>query len=715
LALRVWRGASHPLGATWDGSGVNFALYSEHAEAVELCLFDDAGGAEQRIRLTEQTDLVWHCYLPDVRPGQRYGYRVHGPYDPAGGHRFNAAKLLIDPYAKRVDGAVSWDDSLFGYRIGSDDADEPDDRDSAPFVPKSVVVNHAFVWGGDTQLNTPLDQTLIYEVHVKGFTQLHPEVPEDLRGTYAGLGSAAAIGYLTDLGITAVELLPVHQHVDDRHLIERGLTNYWGYNTIGFFAPDVRFSATSEPVSEFKTMVKRLHDAGIEVILDVVYNHTGEGNHLGPTISFRGIDNDAYYRLSPEDPRFYVDYTGTGNTLDATSPRVLQLIMDSLRYWVTEMHVDGFRFDLASALARELHDVDKLGSFFDIIGQDPIISRVKLIAEPWDVGPGGYQVGNFPVGWAEWNGKYRDSVRRFWKGVGGQAAELGYRLSGSSDLYASSGRQPHASINFITAHDGFTLNDLVSYEQKHNEANGEDNKDGESNNESMNFGVEGETDNEAIIEARERQKRNFLATLLLSQGVPMLLGGDEIGRTQRGNNNGYAQDSEISWYDWNLQPRDRELLDFTRGLIGLFRSHPVLRRRRFFQGRQIRGSRVKDLTWYAPDGGEMNDETWQAPGVKTLGVQFAGDAIEERGPRGEQILDDTLLIIFNADERPVAFTLPNHGTARRWELVFDTVQPTLRPGDGGHGELDGGAPYRVGERSVVLLRRLPRARRPAAG
>jgi len=711
VAVRVWRGESHPLGATWDGSGVNFALHSEHAEAVDLCLFD-ADGTEQRIRLTEQTDLVWHCYLPDLMPGQRYGYRVHGPYDPGSGHRFNPAKLLIDPYAKRIDGAVDWDDSLFGYRLGSEEEDlEPDERDSAPFVPRSVVVSQAFVWGGDTQLNTPFDRTLIYEVHVKGFTKLHPEVSEELRGTYAGLGSAASIGYLTGLGITAVELLPVHQHVNDRGLVERGLSNYWGYNTIGFFAPDVRYSATGDPVTEFKTMVKRLHEAGIEVILDVVYNHTGEGNHLGPTLSFRGIDNDAYYRLSPEDPRFYVDYTGTGNTLDATSPRVLQLIMDSLRYWVTEMHVDGFRFDLASALAREMYDVDKLGSFFDIIGQDPIISRVKLIAEPWDVGPGGYQVGNFPVGWAEWNGRYRDSVRRFWKGHGGQAAELAYRLSGSSDLYAGSGRQPHASINFITSHDGFTLNDLVSHEDRHNEANGENNDDGERNNESMNFGVEGETDDEAVIEARERQKRNFLATLLLSQGVPMLLGGDEIGRTQRGNNNGYAQDNEIGWYDWDLKRRDRQLLEFTRGLIRLFRTHPVLRRRRFFQGRQIRGSRVKDLTWYGPDGGEMTDETWQAPGVRTLGVQFAGDAIDERGPRGEEILDDTLLVILNADERPIPFTLPNHGTARRWELVFDTVQPTLDLGDGGHGEFDGGAPYRVGERSVVLLRRLPRVKR----
>jgi len=712
MALRVWRGNPYPLGATWDGSGVNFAIFSENAEAVDLCIFD-ADGVEQRVRVTEQTDLVWHCYLPDMRPGQRYGYRVHGPYDPQRGHRFNPAKLLIDPYAKRIDGAVKWDDSLFGYEIGADVEDlEPDERDSAAFAPKSVVINQAFVWGDDAPPRTPFDRTLIYEVHVKGFTQLHPDVPDELRGTYAGLVSAPAIDYLTNLGITAVELLPVHQHVNDRHLMERGLSNYWGYNTIGFFAPDVRYSATGEPVSEFKTMVKRLHDAGIEVILDVVYNHTGEGNHLGPTISFRGVDNAAYYRLSPDDLRYYVDYTGTGNTLDATSPKVLQLIMDSLRYWVTEMHVDGFRFDLASALAREMYDVDKLGSFFDIIHQDPVISQVKLIAEPWDVGPGGYQVGNFPVGWAEWNGKYRDSVRRFWKGIGGQTAELAYRLSGSSDLYASSGRQPHASVNFVTAHDGYTLNDLVSYDRKHNEANGEDNRDGDNNNESMNFGADGETDEEAIIEIRERQKRNFLATLLLSQGVPMLLGGDEMGRTQGGNNNGYAQDNEISWFSWDLKRRDRQLLAFTRSLIRLFSLHPVLRRRRFFQGRQIRGSRVKDLTWYAPDGAEMTDQQWRAPGVKTLGVQFAGDAIDERGPRGERIVDDTLLIILNADDRPVAFTLPNHESAKRWELVFDTVHATFSAAT---GEFESGSTYRVTERSVVCFRRLPRVRRTSTG
>src|SRR5918996_309451 len=710
MALRVWRGNPYPLGATWDGSGVNFAIFSEHADAVDLCLFDDEGGDEQRIRLTEQTDLVWHAYLPDGRPGQRYGYRVHGPYDPRRGHRFNPAKLLIDPYAKRIDRPVEWDDSLFGYRIGAEE-EEPDQRDSAPYVPKSVVVDPAFVWGGDARLRTPLERTVIYEVHVKGFTKLNPEVLEDQRGTYAGLASASAIDYLTTLGVTAVELLPVHQHVDERHLVDRGLVNYWGYNTIGFFAPDIGFSATGDPVSEFKTMVRRLHDAGIEVILDVVYNHTGESNYLGPTLAFRGIDNDAYYRLDPDDRARYIDYTGTGNTLDATSPRVLQLIMDSLRYWITEMHVDGFRFDLASALARELHDVDKLGSFFDIIHQDPIISQVKLIAEPWDVGPGGYQVGNFPVGWAEWNGKYRDAMRKLWKGEQGTIPEAASRLSGSSDLYAQDGRQPHASINFVTAHDGYTLNDLVSYERKHNEANGENNQDGERNNESMNFGVEGETDDEAIIAAREKQKRNFLATLLLSQGVPMLLGGDETGRTQRGNNNGYAQDNEISWFDWSLGRRDRQLLVFTRSCVRLWRSHPVLRRRRFFQGRQIRGSRVKDLTWITPAGDEMTDEEWRAPGIKTLGLQLAGDAIDDLGPRGERIVDDTLLIILNADERPIGFVLPDHGVTRRWEVMLDTAHsaPTAA-----HGQLDGGALYRVTERSVVVLRRLPRVRRRGA-
>jgi glycogen operon protein len=704
MTIRVWRGSPYPLGATWDGAGVNFAIFSENAEAVDLCLFD-ADGGEQRVRVHEQTDLVWHCYLPDIRPGQRYGYRVHGPYQPEHGHRFNPSKLLIDPYAKRIDGGIDWSDRLFGYRVGADEDSEPDDHDSAAHVPKSVVVNQAFVWGGDRQLRIPWERTLVYEIHVKGFTQQHPDIPPELRGTYAGLGSFAAIDYLQELGVSAVELLPVHHHVNDRRLVEMGLTNYWGYNTIGFFAPDSRYSATGEPVSEFKTMVKRLHDAGIEVILDVVYNHTGEGNHLGPTLSFRGIDNAAYYRLSPEDPRFYVDYTGTGNTLNAVHPRSLQLIMDSLRYWITEMHVDGFRFDLASALAREMYDVDKLGSFFDIIHQDPVISQAKLIAEPWDVGPGGYQVGNFPVGWAEWNGKYRDTVRRFWKGIGGQAGELAYRLTGSSDLYAMSGRQPHASINFITAHDGFTLNDLVSYEQKHNEANGEDNRDGESNNESMNFGVEGPTDDPAVNAAREQQKRNFLATLILSQGVPMLLGGDEMGRTQQGNNNAYAQDNPISWFDWTQTDASRQLLDFTRGLIAFFRAHPVLRRRRFFQGRRIRGSTVKDLTWYGPTGHEMSDEQWGEPEALTIGLRMAGDAIEERGPRGERITDDTLLMILNAAGEGVEFRLPNGGRAS-WELVLDTRRPDPPSARDGQ-QHEGGSAYAVAPRSVVVLR-LPR-------
>jgi glycogen operon protein len=706
MTLRVWGGAPYPLGATWDGAGVNFALFSENAHAVDLCLFDD-DGAEQRVRLHEQTDLVWHCYLPDARPGQRYGYRVHGPYEPQRGHRFNPAKLLIDPYAKRIEGGVDWGDSVFGYRIGADEDEEPDEHDSAAHVPKCVVVNPAFVWGADRQLKVPWEETLIYEVHVKGFTQQHPDVPPDLRGTYAGLGSFAAIDYLQELGVSAVELLPVHHHLNDRRLVEMGLVNYWGYNTIGFFAPDSRYSATGEPVSEFKTMVKRLHDAGMEVILDVVYNHTGEGNELGPTLSFRGIDNAAYYRLDPEDPARYVDYTGTGNTLNAVHPRALQLIMDSLRYWITEMHVDGFRFDLASALARELHDVDKLGSFFDIVHQDPVISQAKLIAEPWDVGPGGYQVGNFPVGWAEWNGKYRDTVRRFWRGAGNQAGELAYRLTGSSDLYAMSGRQPHASINFVTAHDGFTLNDLVSYESKHNEANGEENRDGESHNESMNFGVEGPTDDPAILAAREQQKRNFLATLILSQGVPMLLGGDEMGRTQAGNNNAYAQDNPISWFDWSQTDTSRQLLHFTRGLIAFFRAHPVLRRRRFFQGRRIRGSSVKDLTWYGPGGHEMTDEQWGSAETLTIGLRMAGDAIDERGPRGERIVDDTLLLIFNAATDGVEFRLPNGGRGT-WELVLDTRRPD--PPAERHGEPhEGGSAYVVAPRSVAVLR-LPRDR-----
>ncbi|HEX6475246.1 MAG TPA: glycogen debranching protein GlgX [Candidatus Limnocylindria bacterium] len=705
--MRVWRGAPYPLGATWDGEGTNFALFSENATGVQLALFD-ADGAEQRVKMAERTDNVWHAYLPDVGPGQRYGYRVAGPWVPAGGHRFNPAKLLLDPHALRVVGPVDSTALQVGQQVAAEGppSPEPDERDSAPETPRGVVVDTAFDWGGDRQLRIPWEETVIYEVHVKGFTQQHPDVPEELRGRFGGLASDPVIEHLQRLGITAVELLPVHQHINERHLVERGLTNYWGYNTIGFFAPDQRFAAGDEPVAEFKSMVRRLHEAGIEVILDVVYNHTAEGDHQGPTLSFRGIDNVAYYRLDPADPSRYVDYTGTGNTLNAVHPRTLQLIMDSLRYWITEMHVDGFRFDLASALARELHDVDRLGSFFDIVHQDPLISQVKLIAEPWDLGEGGYQVGNFPVGWAEWNGRYRDAVRRFWRGAGGQAAELAYRLTGSSDLYAQGGRLPHASINFVTAHDGFTLADLVSYERKHNEANGEDNRDGEEHNESLNFGVEGPTDDLAIAEARARQQRNLLATLVLSQGVPMLLGGDEMGRTQGGNNNAYAQDNPISWFDWELTDASRELLDFTRGLLAVFRQHPVLRRRRFFQGRRIRGSSVKDLTWLAPGGTEMTDAEWQAEGVRAIGLRLAGDAIAERGPHGERIMDDTLLLLLNAAEDEVEFTLPDTAPAG-WRLLFDT-RAADPPSDGDGPVRHAGSAYRLVGRSVALFR-LPRA------
>jgi isoamylase len=706
VSRTVWRGGPHPLGATWDGEGVNFALFSENATAVELCLFDTDGG-EERVPIPERTDQVWHAYLPGIGPGQRYGYRVDGPWDPADGHRFNPAKLLLDPYARGIDGAVDGDALLTGHRVGPGGAPERDERDSAPVMARGMVLDPTFDWEGDRAIGRPWEETVIYEMHVRGFTRQHPDVDAHLRGSYGGLASDAAIGYLAGLGITAVELMPVHHHVDERHLVERGLTNYWGYNTIGFFAPDSRFAATDDPVREFKGMVKALHRAGIEVILDVVYNHTGEGSADGPTLSFRGIDNAAYYRLDPADRSRYVDYTGTGNTLNAVHPATLQLIMDSLRYWIVEMHVDGFRFDLASALARELHDVDRLGSFFDIVYQDPVISQVKLIAEPWDVGPGGYQVGNFPVGWAEWNGKYRDTVRRFWKGTGGQAAELGYRLTGSSDLYAQGGRLPHASINFVTAHDGFTLADLVSYEGKHNEANGEDNRDGESNNESENFGVEGPTTDRAVIEARARQQRNFLATLLLSQGVPMLLGGDEIGRTQGGNNNAYAQDNPISWFDWRLADANRELLDYTRGLIRLFHAHPVLRRRRFFQGRRIRGSRVKDLTWLAPDGAEMTDAEWDAAAVHAIGLRLAGDAIDDPGPRGERIVDDTLLLLMNAGREAVSFRLPK--APRGWGLILDTRNAAPPDEDDGP-QHEGGSDYELVERSVALLRLVKRRR-----
>ena len=711
--MRIWPGNPYPLGATWDGEGVNFALFSENATAVELCLFDepDASQDQHRIRLEECTDRVWHVYLPEVRPGQHYGYRVHGPYEPEAGHRFNPAKLLLDPYAKAIAGTIHWSDALFGYRVGDPRADlSLDKQDNAGSIPKCVVVDSAFTWGGDQLLRTPWDRTVIYEAHVHGLTARHPDIPKNLRGTYAGLAAPAVIEHLQNLGITAVELLPVHHFVRDKQLVDRGLTNYWGYNSIGFFAPDSHYATSSvraQPVWEFKTMVKALHSAGIEIILDVVYNHTGEGNQLGPTLSFRGIDNASYYRLLPDKPRYYLDYTGCGNTLNVRHPRILQMIMDSLRYWVLEMHVDGFRFDLASALARELHDVDRLSAFFDIIHQDPVLSQVKLIAEPWDLGEGGYQVGNFPAGWAEWNGKYRDTIRRYWKGDGGQVAELAYRLSGSSDLYEGGGRRPHASINFVTAHDGFTLHDLVSYDRKHNEANGEHNRDGTDDNLSWNCGVEGPTIKPLILALRERQKRNMLATLLLSQGVPMICGGDEMGRTQRGNNNAYCQDNEISWVDWKLSKPQQTLLAFTKSLIQLRQHHPVFRRRRFFQGRRIRGAEVKDLSWLRPDGKEMTDEDWAKGYVRCLGVRLAGHAIDEKDSKGRPLLDDTFLILLNAHHEPRPFTLPAHKRGVRWQPVMDTALTQENAKQ--VSILKAGFQYDLEARSLAVLRLRPKS------
>jgi isoamylase len=701
--MTLWPGSPYPLGATWDGTGVNFALFSEHATGVDLCLFDGPDGNEQiaRIPMTEQTDLVWHGYLPDIRPGQRYGFRVHGPYEPAAGHRFNPAKLLLDPYAKAVDGTIRWNDSLFAYQVGHQDADlSKDERDSAAAMPKSVVVDQTFDWEGDRLLRTPWHQTILYEVHVKGFTARHPDVPEALRGTYAGLACPVMLDYLKSLGVTAVELLPIHQFVADRHLVDRGLTNYWGYNSIGYFAPDARYAGSGslgQQVAEFKAMVKALHQAGLEVILDVVYNHTAEGNHLGPTFCFRGIDNAAYYRLVAENRRYYMDYTGCGNTLNMQHPRSIQLIMDSLRYWVCEMHVDGFRFDLASALARELHDVDRLGAFFDVIHQDPVISQVKLIAEPWDIGEGGYQVGNFPPGWAEWNGKYRDTVRDYWRGADSTLAEFASRFTGSSDLYQAGGRRPMASINFVTAHDGFTLRDLVSYNEKHNEANGEDNRDGERHNRSWNCGAEGPTDDPAIQSLRARQRRNLLATLLLSQGVPMLLGGDEIGRSQGGNNNGYCQDNEISWFDW--ERADKDLLAFTTEVIRLWREHPVFRRRRWFQGRAIHGTETGDIGWYKPDGRPMSDQDWNPGFAKSLGAHLNGRAISCPGPRGERIEDDSFYLLFNAHHEPVTFTLPS-AVGTGWKTVLATAEEVAA----GSPIAESGRALIVEARSLVVLR-----------
>jgi isoamylase len=698
--MRVWPGEPYPLGATWDGQGVNFALFSENATAVELCLFnreDDAVESDQ-ISLRERTDQVWHCYLPDVRPGQFYGFRVHGPYDPATGNRFNPAKLLIDPYAKAITGSIRWSNALFAYRVGSDSEDlEPDPDNSAGGVPKCVVIDPAFTWEEDRPLRVPWHRTVIYECHVKGMTKLHPDVPEHLRGTYLGLCSDPMIEYFLALGITAVELLPVHQFVVDRHLAERGLTNYWGYNSIGFFAPDVRYASKGlgNQVYEFKSMVKTMHSAGIEVILDVVYNHTGEGNHLGPTLSLRGIDNRTYYRLDP-DPRFYTDFTGTGNSLNMQHPRTIQLIMDSLRYWVNDMHVDGFRFDLAPVLARELQDVDKLSAFFDIIHQDPTLSGVKLIAEPWDVGPGGYQVGNFPIRWAEWNGRYRDAVRHFWRGDRGWVSELASRLAGSSDIYEPSGRGAYASVNFITAHDGYTLYDLVSYEQKHNEDNGEENRDGTNDNISRNWGAEGETTDEAILNDRFRQMRDFIATLAFSQGVPMLSHGDEIARTQHGNNNAYAQDNETTWVDWDIDAERRQLLAFTRKCFNLRHSHAVLRRRHFFRGEPTVKGGTKDVSWIRPDGRELTGRDWGDSSNQALGMLIWGDATDETDDRGRPIVGETLLLIVNSGAEPLQFKLPSVDGGGIWTQLVDTTQRELRVINTGCVD--------VGASSLVLLR-----------
>ena len=696
----VWPGRPSPLGATWDGEGVNFSLFSERAEKVELCLFDAKGRREvHRIQLPEQTDQVWHGYLPEARPGLLYGYRVYGPHDPEQGSRFNHHKLLLDPYAKQIEGPLNWSDAQFGYRIGHPREDlSIDRRDSALGMPKSKVVDAAFTWGEDKSPRTPWHESVIYEVHVRGFTMHHPDVPPNLRGTYAGLATAPVIDYFKRLGVTSIELMPVHYFVDDRHLVQRGLRNYWGYNSIGFFAPETRY-AVADPISEFKTMVKTLHSAGLEVILDVVYNHTAEGNQLGPTLSFRGIDNAAYYRLVPDNPRYYMDYTGTGNSLNMLHPRVLQLIMDSLRYWTQEMHVDGFRFDLAATLARELHEVNRLGAFLDIIHQDPVLSQVKLIAEPWDLGEGGYQVGKFPVGWAEWNDRYRDAVRSYWKGDGGLIGELAYRMTGSSDLYERSGRRPYASVNFVTAHDGFTLRDLVSYNHKHNEANGEDNRDGTDNNRSWNCGVEGPTDDPAVNQLRLQQSKNFLATVLLSQGVPMLLAGDGIGHSQKGNNNAYCQDNEISWVNWDLQPDDNKLLAFLQRMIMLRKQHPVFHRRSFFQGRPIKGIGIKDILWLTPDGREMTDQEWQESSARCLGMFLSGEGILEFGNRGETITDDNFLLIMNASHEETRFTLPALEAGKNWRAIVDTTWPDQRQ----RSLHEAGTVYNLHGRSLALL------------
>lgn len=699
--MRVWRGRPYPLGATWDGLGTNFALYSEHAEGVELVLFHRPEDPEpsRTVELQERTGPVWHGYLPGVGPGQLYGYRVHGPYDPERGHRFNPHKVLLDPYAKAVGRPLRWHDALFGYRVGDPREDLSfDDCDSAPFAPLGAVVEDTFEWGEDRPAAVPWEDTVIYETHVKGISRLHPEVPEELRGTYLGLASEPVLDHLRSLGVTTVQLLPVHAHVDDRTLVERGLTNYWGYNPLAYFAPEPEYAQGGglAAVREFKAMVRALHAAGFEVVVDVVYNHTGEGNHLGPTLSFRGIDNASYYKLNPEAPRYYMDYTGTGNTLDPGNPYVLQLIMDSLRYWVVEMHVDGFRFDLAAALARELYDVNMLSAFFKVIQQDPVLSRVKLIAEPWDVGPGGYQIGNFPWRWAEWNGRYRDAVRRFWRGDPGTLGEFATRLVGSPDLYDRSGRKPFASINFVTSHDGFTLEDLVSYSRKHNEANGEGNRDGAEENYSTNCGAEGPTDDPEVRACRERLKRALVATLLLSQGVPMLLGGDELSRSQRGNNNAYCQDNEISWYAWHLDEERRRFCEFVGRVVSFRLKHRNFRRREFLRGVDV--GPCRDLTWVHPSGREMAPEDWQDPQLRAVGMVLCGRAFAERDERGWPMADETFLVVFNAGQA-VRFVLSRTAGVWSWEWVWSTVERGRRA-----GTLAAGSAWLAPARSVTVWR-----------
>ena len=722
----IWPGLPYPAGATWDGEGVNFALFSEHAEKVELCLFDDSGRREiQRIVLKERTDQVWHCYLPEARPSMLYGYRVHGPYQPERGHRFNPYKLLLDPYARSIAGELRWSDAHYGYTVGNKREDLSfDRRENAGGMPKCKVIEGAFTWGDDRPPNVPWHDMVIYELHVGGFTKQHPDVPPPMRGTFAGLSCPSVLDHLRRLGVTSIELMPVHAFIDERRLVQHGLRNYWGYNSIGFFAPDMRYCASGE-VNEFKTMVKALHTAGLEVILDVVYNHTAEGNQSGPTLCFRGIDNASYYRLVADNLRVYQDFTGCGNTLNTQHPRALQLIMDSLRYWVTEMHVDGFRFDLAAALARETREVDPRGAFLDILRQDPILSQVKLIAEPWDLGEGGYQVGNFPVGWAEWNDQYRDTMRAYWKGDGGLIGNFARRLTGSHDLYGRSGRGPCASVNFITAHDGFTLHDLVSYNDKHNEANGEGNRDGHNHNLSWNCGAEGPTDDPEVRALRRRQQRNFLATLFLSQGVPMILGGDEMGRTQGGNNNAYCQDNETSWFDWSLKEENADLIALTARLAEFRREHPVFHRRRFFQGRPIHGTDVTDIGWFRSDGTEMEEEDWESGFAKSIGLFLNGEAIPDPDPRGEKITDDSFLLLLNAHHENLPFTIPKKDWGDHWVVVLDTDDLALRPeagavtAPGGHGTtvawepgLGEGEPVKtgdridVGARSLMVLRRV---------